>query len=469
MLTKNIEEKNITLLNNYLCSVKNSEYSISQIRKKINSMAQQEMDRIKRIRRSFSTMPLTGEDLDDQTGLYVNTIEARTGNPKKSPIVDIYEACTEESPNYIHLLLGHRGCGKSTELNNLEKKLQKENYTLRKIDCQSETNLTKIKLEDVLILISDALLDICNEKGIDIDSEEIKILDSFFATIEKQKRIGSQKEKKIHSGIGIGFSKIIQLVAEVKGQIINTSDEMITIRETIQKRFSEWNECINNIIEKIKQADNLRHPIIIIENLDKIELEIAIEIFKDDNLGKICTYIVFTFPISLSYDAKFRAITQYATSHIFPMIDVKTKEGKRNEKGYETIKKIIEKRAELELFEEEALDLIIEKTGGSLRDVFRCIMEAAKYANRGEKDKIGLEEVNMALDDEKYNYLSRRISMKDYPALNEIHRTKNEIENHNDMLRFLEAHVVLEYNGKRWQDLHPLIYDFMNENGRIEQ
>ena len=434
-------------------------------------MEQKTMDRttIKGIRYNFSTMPLTGDDLNETTGLYVNTIEARMGNPRKSPINDIFEACTEESPNYIHLLLGHRGCGKSTELNNLEKRLRKEEYTLRKIDCQTETNLSQIKLEDVLILVSDALVGICNEKGIDVSPEEIKILDSFFATIEKQQKFGTQKEIKIHSGIGVGFSKIIQLVAEVKGQIMNTSDEMITIKKTIYNRFDDWNKCINNIIEKIKQEDNDKHPIIIIENLDKIDVEKAIEIFKNDYLGKIQTYIVFTFPISLRYDAKFRTITQYATPHIFPMIDVRTKAGEKNTTGYETIRKIIEKRAELSLFEEEALDLIIQKTGGSLRDVFRCVSEAAKYANRGGMDIITVEEANMALDEEKYNYLSPRISIKDYPALNEIHRKKAEIENHEKMLRFLEAHVVLEYNGTRWHDLHPLIYDFMYEHGRIEQ
>jgi len=31
------------------------------------------------------------------------------------------------------------------------------------------------------------------------------------------------------------------------------------------------------------------------------------------------------------------------------------------------------------------------------------------------------------------------------------------------MLEFLEAHVVLEYNGERWHDLHPLIYDFLKD------
>jgi hypothetical protein len=435
-------------------------------------MGQGTIDRttIKGIRRNFFPYPLKGDELNEETGLYVNTIEARTGSPVKSPIEDIFEACTENDAKFIHLLLGHRGCGKSTEINRLEIKFKNEGFAVRKIDCRTDANSANLKLEDVLILITNALLDICNEKGININPNDVETLKSFFVSIEKEEKIGKSASIEVNAGIGAGFSKIIKLIAEVKSKIMNTSDEMITIRETIIKRFSEWNVCIDNIIEKIKEKDDQKYPIIIFENFDKIvPTERAIEIFKNGYLEDIRTYIIYTFPISLSYDARFRTITQCASPHIFPMIDVKKKNGEKNDTGYDTIKKIIEKRAELTLFEEDALNLLIEKTGGSLRDVFNSIEQAAKYTYRKGKDKICTEEVNMALDDVKYNYLSRVITMKDYPALNEIHRTKSEIKDDEAMLRFLEAHVVLEYNGTRWHDLHPLIYDFLKENGRIEQ
>ena len=434
-------------------------------------MEQRTIDRttIKDIRRNFFPYPLKGNDLDEKTGFYVDTIEARMGDPAKSPMDDIFEACTGNSADFIHLLLGHRGCGKSTELNKLEKKFTKEGFAIRKIDCQAETNFANLEVEDILILISDALLDICNEKGININPSDVEILNRFFASIEEEVQTRESQTTDVNSGIGLNFSKIIKLVAEVKAQIMNTTDKITTIRERIIKRFSEWNVCIDNIIEKIKEKDNRKHPIIIFENFDKIvPTKKAIEIFENGYLEKINTYIIYTFPISLSYSEKFATITQCAFPHIFPMIDVKTQEGKKNDRGYRTIKKIIEKRAELSLFEEDAMDLLIEKTGGSLRDVFKCIDQAAKYTERRSKDKVSIDEVNMALNDEKYNYLSRRITMKDYPALNEIYKKKTEIENGNDMLRFLEAHVVLEYNGKRWHDLHPLIYDFLKENGRID-
>jgi len=430
-------------------------------------MEQTTIDRttIQGIRKNFFPYPLKGADLDEKTGLYVDTIVARTGDPTKSPIVDLFEACTGNSANFIHLLLGHRGCGKSTEINKLEIKFRKEGFAVRKIDCRTETNIANLTVQDILILISNALIDICNEKGIDIKENDVEILDSFFASIEKQEVIGKGASVEINAGIGAGLQKIIKLIAEVKSQIKNTSDEMITIRDKITKRFSEWNDCIDNIIEKIKEKDSQKYPIIIFENFDKIvPTDNAIEIFKNGYLENINTYIIYTFPISLSYDARFRTITQYAFPHIFPMIDVKTQDGKKNDTGCNTIKKIIEKRAELSLFEEDAIDLLIEKTGGSLRDVFTCVEQAAKYTERRRKDKISIDEVNMVLNDEK-SMLSRRIERKDYEVLKEIHETKikTKIEKKEELLHFLEAHVVLEYNGDRWHDLHPLIYDFLKD------
>ena len=439
-------------------------------------MEQKTMDRttIKGIRWNFSTQPLKDDDLDK---FYVNTLEARMGSSRNSPIKDIYEACTGNGAEFTHLLLGHMGCGKSTEINKLEKQFKDDGYTVKKYDLLNETNIRNLKVEDILILITDALLGFCKDKQIEIHENDVKKLIFFFA--EEEDTITKETEKKFSAEVGGGFSfsKIISFVAEIKARIQNTTKEMTVIRNKIDKRFSEWNNCIENIIEKIRQQDNGKYPIVIFENFDKIPVKyddgkiesMAINLFANGNLTSINTYMIYTFPINASYDAKFRSITAYAAPHIFPMIDVKSKTGDKNKKGFDVIKKVIEKRADLNLFDEEALDLIIEKTGGSLRDIFRCVAEAAKYAGRGDNmNKITAEEVIMALNDEKYNFLTRRITMKDYPALNQIHRTKAEIADFEKMNWFLEAHVVLEYNGTRWHDLHPLIFDFMMEHGRIE-
>ena len=420
--------------------------------------------------KNFSTIALKGEELDETNGFYVDTIEARTGNPLESPIDDIFLDCTTENIHFIHLLLGHRGCGKSTEINKLEIKFKEKGFAVKKIDCQAETNFATLQVEDILILISNALLDICDEKGININQSDIEKLTYFFDAKVEEIKDTEGAEYGLHSKIGLGFSKIVKISSVLKSQIMGSSEKITTVRRNIINHFDEWNVCIDNIIEKIKEKDNQKYPIIIFENFDKIvPTERAINIFEKGYLEKIRTYIIYTFPISLSYSEKFGTIEQYVSPHFFPMIDVKTKEGTKNERGYNTIKKIIAKRTNgnLDLFEEDAMNTLIEKTGGSLRDIFKVIVQALRYTGRQGKDKTGMEEINLALQGEKSS-ITRRIEKKDYPSLQEIHKAKTEIEDKSKMLRFLEAHVVLEYNGERWHDLHPLIYDFLKEHNSID-
>jgi len=418
--------------------------------------------------KNFSIIPLKGDELDEEKGFYVDTIEARTGTPLESPIKDIFQDCTTENVNFIHLLLGHRGCGKSTEINKLEIKLKEAGFAVKKFDLQVEANFATLEVEDILILISNALLDICKEKKININRKDVEKLKYFFDTKEEVTINKESETISVNTGIGLGFSKIIKLLSELKSQIMGSSEQITTVRKNVINYFDEWNVCIDNIIEKIKEKDNQKFPIIIFENFDKIRpTERAIDIFGKGYLDNIRTPIIYTFPISLSYSEKFGTIEQYVSPHFFPMIEIKKQTGEKNEAGSDTIKKIIEKRAGLGFFEEEAIDILIEKTGGSLRDIFKIIVQALRYTERQNKDKAGRFEVDLALKGEKSS-ITRRIEMKDYPALNKIHQTKAEIEDKSKMLRFLEAHVVLEYNGTRWHDLHPLIYDFLKEHNRID-
>ncbi|MDE7223745.1 MAG: hypothetical protein K2O34_08215 [Acetatifactor sp.] len=62
-----------------------------------------------------------------------------------------------------------------------------------------------------------------------------------------------------------------------------------------------------------------------------------------------------------------------------------------------------------------------------------------------------MEDVERALEEVKTS-LTRRIEEKDYPFL----------------LKMLQASVALEYNGRRWHNVHPLVVKFFEEQGLIE-
>ena len=79
--------------------------------------------------------------------------------------------------------------------------------------------------------------------------------------------------------------------------------------------------------------------------------------------------------------------------------------------GIIIIKKIVEKRADLRLFEIDVLEELIRYTGGSLRDLFHAINSSAKRAERRNSNTIAMEDVERALEEIKTS-LTRRIEKK---------------------------------------------------------
>ncbi len=177
--------------------------------------------------------------------------------------------------------------------------------------------------------------------------------------------------------------------------------------------------------------------------------------------------VIYTFPIGLSYDAKFAAMEGYFTTKTLPMIKIETIEGQPYADGIDIIRQIVAKRADLQLFEENVLDCLIQYSGGSLRDLFHMINSAAKRAERRNSGSIAPEDAERALEEMKTS-LTRRIEQGDYEFLVRIYEGNKElIENKEFLLKMLQASVVLEYNGKRWHNLHPLVARFFREQKLI--
>lgn len=82
-----------------------------------------------------------------------------------SPIEDIFEICQEEGTQNAVLLLGHKGCGKSTELNRLSAKLSAKGYRVKTIVCSTDLDMFNIVYSDLFILMGEALLGIAKDCG----------------------------------------------------------------------------------------------------------------------------------------------------------------------------------------------------------------------------------------------------------------------------------------------------------------
>ena len=429
------------------------------------------------------------EPLDERTlpiFYYDKTMAIRTGDEWDSPLLDLYDACTTPKDNNAHLLLGHSGCGKSTELYNLKLKLEDSEHPVWKINCMMETDFNHIDHWDIMLLITVGLCHIADDRSINIPYE---VLDAIFDLLESDTEIIEKTDGSSSVGLSAGahvktpslLSGVVKLFAGITSDFKASQSRSTTIKKKIERRASDWINYTKEISNRITSGCGGKQPILIFEDLDKLPRpEKSFEIFRYNVLAQMPFPIIYTFPISQFYSTDFATIRAFYTHHVLPMIKVSNKDRSGNTDGIDVMRKIVQKRADMRLFD-DALNLLIVKTGGSLRDLFKGIMSAATRASRRGASQIEVEDAERtsqiegedaerALSDLAYE-LTSRISQKDYQMLKNIYcdqRYREQVPDKAFLVEMMRSLVVLEYrNKKRWHDVHPLIADFLIEQGVI--
>lgn len=428
-------------------------------------------DQISEIINAFSPAPLQQEQMRE---FYCeNTMEYRTSDKYSSPIEDIFDICCDPDDYSSCLLLGHRGCGKSTELNRMAEKLSAAGYYVKTVHCSMDLDLLNIVYSDLFILMGEALLKIAEELECEMEQTLLESIKNFW--YEGSETVVAQEvgAASIEAGMSVGtksiFAGILNVFANIKTDLKYNEETRKEYRKKIRVRSSEWIGILGQVAETIATKAEGKRPIIIFEDLDKLNPEDAWEVFYHyvAILSGMKFPVIYTFPIGLSYDTRFSAIESYFITKTLPMIKIETIDNQPFQDGIDIIRHIVEKRADLSLFQAGVLERLIQYTGGSLRDLFHVINASAKRAVRRNSGQISMEDAEHALEELKTS-LTRRIEEQDYQfLLNIINVNKERIENKEMLLKMLQASVVLEYNGKRWHNVHPLVIKFFREQGMI--
>ena len=446
---------------------------------------------LKAMLKVFAPEPLDEENLQDF--YYDGTMKNRTGSPVKSPIRRLFDACTSPSSRNAHLFLGHKGCGKSTELNRLKLRFEAEGHPVYIVHANLERDLHQINHWDLMLLITEGLHQIAYDHGVAVPSET---LDEIYCILESEikvtETVSSSDLNELKSGGELKVPLYIINMFASLGRSLKASEEKRTdVIKTMDKRASDWQMNMVEISDHISNELKGRQPIIIIEDLDKLPYpERIFTLLSYSALSQMPFPVIYTFPISQCYSPKYRTIRDLSyTAHTLPMIKVSDVEDRsEDEEGVKTITHIVEKRCDLGLFRKtetiDVLNLLIRKTGGSLRHLFECINYAAQLATwrkaleieekgaQGVSDelKIELEDAEGVLDELRIE-LTRTIESPMFPQLAAIYNDPNvrrQIKDKDFLLQRMEALVVLEYqNGAHWHDLHPLVADYLDSLGEL--
>ena len=423
---------------------------------------------------AFEPEPLESRKAMEE--FYVDTMAVRTGDPEESPIWEIEYACAHPKERNVFLLLGHRGCGKSTELNRMKLRLQDQGRPVRTIQCGMELQLVnKPEYSDLLILMADALLRMAGELGVDVAEDTLRMIRSFW--MEGVRTVITEDAFSASAGAGMKaaapdlIQKFLNLFVEVKGNVKYDQSSRMKYEERITLRFNDWLTVIRRLSDSIAARAG-KQPVLIFEGLDKMGQDAAREVFFDhpEKLSVFSFPVVYTFPIGLYYDPAFRAMGAFFQVVTFPMLKLRNIDDTEFPQGYDAIREIVRKRIVPGLIDEDALSLLIEKTGGSLRDLFKAVKTASLRAYHRERDHVDLSDARRALVRMKSD-ITRMIEGDEHQFLAKIasggEEERTEIKDRATLLRMLQARTVMEYNGQRWFNVHPLVAEYLKELGYV--
>jgi hypothetical protein len=440
------------------------------------------------IHQSCKPRPLRREELAE---FFVPTAEARDEIVSRRE--SLRKILTRDPHGQSKLLLaGHAGSGKSTELVKLIDELG-DGFFVVDFSVVQECNLIHLAVEDLLVVMMERLVHACQEANMEGSFAGSGALEEIYhwftrntEIVQENREMGMELEAGVDASQSY-FGKLVGLLAKWKSAIRHKTERYTRSELVKPHRLSELTERCNSLIRDVQLALGERSLLVIIEDADKINLADARRIFIEQPraLADLATNLICTVPIFLLYTPdRIETLEPLFQVMVLPMPKVFEFDGLPCEKGRTVIRKIISRRMDEQLIDEEALTWLIEMTGGVLRDVFEVLIVAAEAAEsmhergRQPEGKINTQNIRYGLNRRKSEY-ARSISTIHLPSewsltheqlyerLRELaKRPRRHLQSDHCAMVLLQAKAVIEYNGEQWFDVHPLVKELLLLEGK---
>jgi len=388
--------------------------------------------------------------------------------------------------NYIYFLFsGHIGCGKSSELLQLERMLTRAEpphscYFPVFVDASDYLDDYDTTPTDILLAIVTELADTLREKA------GVELKDSYFT-----RRLNEVKEFFL-SDVEINEGELSLGVAKTKIQRLKKDPTARQkVRAVLEPKMSAMIEEINLIfdearlaVEKVKVGRDQRHCtdiVVIVDNLEKIRrlagldegLSSQRELFLEryTQLAGMNAHFIYTIPLRLVRSPDGPQLEhRYGPLFVLPMIKT-IERGTRDtyEAGVASLRALLKKRLgrmKLEdAFAPDALDFLLTYSGGHVRNLMIFVQNACAYT---DGIPISLAAAQKAIQQTVRNY-STAIPEHHWEKLARLdHSSDQKIPNGDgDYLVMLENLSVLEYiNGgdedpfavaEPWYAVNPIV------------
>ncbi|MEW6404515.1 MAG: hypothetical protein AB1649_22185, partial [Chloroflexota bacterium] len=288
------------------------------------------------------------------------------------------------------LFSGHRGSGKSTEMNRLAEAL-KRHFFIVPVELFELTST--LCYQDILMAMALSLYRRAAEKEAVAQSPVAAIQEAWSSAVSflREKLYGPMITAAVLPEGEVSL-KVGVWAAELEAKYTLASSARQKMADYVDAHLDELHEQMNIIAALVEKQ--LRRPVLfIVEGIDKTDISRAKAIFQDHTnaLTAFQAATIYTFPISLAYSPDFNQI-QIAFSNAFTLPNIKINhiDGTPSQPDRDRLRQIVLQRLKKELISSEALDALVQASGGVVVHLVRIAQSAAVYALGDGKECIEL-------------------------------------------------------------------------------
>ncbi len=390
-------------------------------------------------------------------------------------IIDELEQLIEDSPNDDSKIIfsGHRGCGKSTLLAEFNRKIR-DRYFVVYFSIAETIEMSDTNHINMLFAIGVNLMLEAEARLVNIPKVTKDAFEQWFAKRTRTEETSIQKE----------ITSDYNLFKFIGTRLKVDSKVRYEIKQEFERKITELVAQLNIIASAI-QAAYKKKVIVIIDDLDKLDLSVVNNIFKD-NIKALCLpgfRIIYTIPISALRETALKSVVgTEMNDQIVPMSvlklfnkgDIRLQNAQPRQDTLDVLCEILSKRIRPELIEPETAKQIALYSGGVLRELVRITNECCRICLRLVRRNPGkIVRIDNNILDEAINNIRNDFAMSlgktDYQILQVTYQNfKPEDPKQSEFLDLLHGLYILEYRNRQiWYDIHPVVVQLLRDEGLI--
>ncbi len=395
----------------------------------------------------------------------------------------LVEDCSPDNNKII--FTGHRGSGKSTLLGQFCQHIR-DRYFVVFFSISDLIEMSDVNHVNILFAMAVQLMETAAKSHIKIGSKTKK---TFYQWFSKHTRTeGSSIESSIdletggEAGVNAWF---IKFFAKLKATLKANSVIRDEIKTEFARRISDLIDRINEIASAIEAACG-QEVIVVIDDLDKLDLEIVDRVYRN-NISALFQpqfRIIYTIPMAATRDMSLRGILQNATNNpiqsmwatkFYTRGQERVPKASPDAAAVEVFERILYKRLPGELIEPDATLTMIIKSGGALREFIRlasqfCALCLKQLRHTPEQQDLVItaEILRTAITNYRID-LTEPLGQNRYEILVWVyHNYLPEDGMNQDFLDLLHTLYILEYrNDDLWFGVHPVVQEILQRRGMV--